>query len=123
MAQQNITNAVGIHSYYADRILNIMRNINATPIVWQDVLDEKVAVSVALTTIRMTVSLEWVPVAIGHDHSSLERCRRYLGILSGQCSQKRLQRHSVNTLVLELYQLRQIQYGDISDESGVFQVL
>ena len=41
----NISNAVGIHKYYADRMLDIMKNIKATPIVWQDVWDEKVQVS------------------------------------------------------------------------------
>ena len=40
----NITNAKGLHTYYADRVLNIMRNINSTPIVWQDVWDEQVEV-------------------------------------------------------------------------------
>ena len=52
MAQENITDAVGIHSYYADRILNIMRNLNSIPIVWQDVLDENVAVRFALLILR-----------------------------------------------------------------------
>ena len=42
----NITNTVGIHTYYADRILDIMREIKSTPIVWQDVWDEKVEVGV-----------------------------------------------------------------------------
>jgi len=40
----NISNATGIHAYYADRILNITRNITVTPIVWQDVWDENVQV-------------------------------------------------------------------------------
>ena len=40
----NITNATGIHSYYADRILEIMARIQAKPIVWQDVRDENVKV-------------------------------------------------------------------------------
>jgi hypothetical protein len=40
----NITNSTGIHSYYANRILDIARNINVTPIVWQDVRDEHVEV-------------------------------------------------------------------------------
>jgi hypothetical protein len=46
MNAKNITDAVGIHKYYADQILHIMRTIKATPIVWQDVLDEKVPVSI-----------------------------------------------------------------------------
>jgi hypothetical protein len=44
MKVMNISNATGIHAYYANRILNIMRNISAIPIVWQDVWDEKVEV-------------------------------------------------------------------------------
>ena len=44
MQTMNITNAKGLHTYYADRVLNIMRNINSTPIVWQDVWDEQVEV-------------------------------------------------------------------------------
>jgi len=40
----NISNAKGIHAYYANRILNITRNISVIPIVWQDVWDEKVQV-------------------------------------------------------------------------------
>jgi hypothetical protein len=44
MIDNGITSAKGLHTYYADRILNIMRNISATPIVWQDVWDEKVEV-------------------------------------------------------------------------------
>ncbi|CAF4848720.1 unnamed protein product, partial [Rotaria socialis] len=38
----NINSSVGLHTFYADRILNITRNIDVTPIVWQDVWDEKV---------------------------------------------------------------------------------
>lgn len=45
MQSMNISNTVGIHKYYADRMLEIMRTITATPIVWQDVWDEKVQVS------------------------------------------------------------------------------
>jgi hypothetical protein len=44
MKTMNISNATGIHTYYADRILNITRNITVTPIVWQDVWDEHVDV-------------------------------------------------------------------------------
>ncbi|CAF4199305.1 unnamed protein product, partial [Adineta steineri] len=42
MPTVNISNVKGLHAYYADRILNIMRNISSTPIVWQDVWDENV---------------------------------------------------------------------------------
>jgi hypothetical protein len=45
MKTMNISNATGIHTYYANRILNITRNISVTPIVWQDVWDEHVEVS------------------------------------------------------------------------------
>ncbi len=44
MKTMHITNPQGIHSYYANRILDITRNINVTPIVWQDVRDEQVEV-------------------------------------------------------------------------------
>ena len=44
MKAMNITNATGIHTYYANQILNITRAINVTPIVWQDVWDEDVPV-------------------------------------------------------------------------------
>ena len=44
MRNMNISDAVGIHTYYANRILDIMSDIKSTPIVWQDVWDEKVQV-------------------------------------------------------------------------------
>jgi hypothetical protein len=44
MRNMNISDAVGIHAYYANRILDIMRGIQSTPIVWQDVWDDKVQV-------------------------------------------------------------------------------
>ncbi len=44
MKSMNISNATGIHTYYANKILNITHGINATPIVWQDVWDENVPV-------------------------------------------------------------------------------
>ncbi|CAF1405841.1 unnamed protein product, partial [Rotaria sp. Silwood1] len=42
MIVNNISSARGLHAYYADKILDITRNINVVPIVWQDVWDEKV---------------------------------------------------------------------------------
>ncbi|CAF4187846.1 unnamed protein product, partial [Rotaria magnacalcarata] len=42
MTDHSINSSVGLHTFYADRILNITRNIDVTPIVWQDVWDEKV---------------------------------------------------------------------------------
>ena len=44
MITMNISNATGIHSYYASRILNITSRIDVEPIVWQDVWDEGVEV-------------------------------------------------------------------------------
>ena len=44
MKIMNISNATGIHTYYANRILNITRSISIIPIVWQDVWDENVPV-------------------------------------------------------------------------------
>jgi hypothetical protein len=44
MQTMNITDATGIHAYYANQILNMTSNINVKPIVWQDVWDENVPV-------------------------------------------------------------------------------
>jgi len=44
MVDNNILTTKSLHKYYADRILDITRNISVTPIVWQDVWDEKVEV-------------------------------------------------------------------------------
>ncbi len=44
MERMGIPDTTGVHAYYANQILNITRNINATPIVWQDVWDENVPV-------------------------------------------------------------------------------
>jgi hypothetical protein len=44
MVENNILSTKSLHKYYADRILDITRNISVTPIVWQDVWDEKVEV-------------------------------------------------------------------------------
>ena len=44
MVDNNILNTKSLQKYYADRILDITRNISVTPIVWQDVWDEKVKV-------------------------------------------------------------------------------
>ncbi|CAF3928629.1 unnamed protein product, partial [Rotaria sordida] len=42
MSVNNISSSRGLHAYYADKILDITRNIDVIPIVWQDVWDEKV---------------------------------------------------------------------------------
>jgi hypothetical protein len=44
MKTMGIPDIAGVHAYYANRILNITRNITVTPIVWQDVWDEHVDV-------------------------------------------------------------------------------
>ena len=44
MVDNKILNTKSLQKYYADRILDITRNISVTPIVWQDVWDEKVEV-------------------------------------------------------------------------------
>ena len=44
MVDNNILSTKSLQKYYADRILDITRNISVTPIVWQDVWDEKVEV-------------------------------------------------------------------------------
>lgn len=46
MNDKKITSPTQLHKYYADRILEITKNISVTPIVWQDVWDEKVQVRV-----------------------------------------------------------------------------
>jgi hypothetical protein len=46
MVDNNILSTKSLHKYYADRILDITRNISVTPIVWQDVWDEKVEVEI-----------------------------------------------------------------------------
>ncbi|CAF1332276.1 unnamed protein product [Rotaria magnacalcarata] len=42
MTDNKINSTRDLHSYYANRILDTMRNISAITIVWQDVWDEKV---------------------------------------------------------------------------------
>ena len=46
MVDNNILSTKNLHKYYADQILDIARNINVTPIVWQDVWDQKVEVQI-----------------------------------------------------------------------------
>jgi hypothetical protein len=48
MVDNSILSTKSLHKYYADRILDITRNISVTPIVWQDVWDEKVEVEYLL---------------------------------------------------------------------------
>ena len=45
MIERKMSTTTQVHKYYADRILNITRNISVTPIVWQDVWDEHVQVN------------------------------------------------------------------------------
>jgi hypothetical protein len=49
MVDNNILSTKSLHKYYADRILDITRNISVTPIVWQDVWDEKVEVEIFIS--------------------------------------------------------------------------
>ena len=75
MQSMGISNGTGIHTYYADRILNIMRNISSVPIVWQDVWDEKVEVGYLLTKVLFKLVIFVLDVAaIGYNHTSMERC-------------------------------------------------
>ncbi|CAM4837138.1 unnamed protein product [Rotaria magnacalcarata] len=67
MTDNKINSTRDLHSYYANRILDIMRNISAIPIVWQDVWDEKVELSPG-TIVQIWkgtsddgISDEWVP--------------------------------------------------------------
>lgn len=53
MVDHNILTTKGLHKYYADRILEITRNISVTPIVWQDVWDEKVEVGTLFFSLSM----------------------------------------------------------------------
>ena len=127
MSDHNITSSTGLHTYYADRILNTMRQMNATPIVWQDVWDEKVVVRL-LRKISRILYLYLILAATRDDHPGVERHQwqqwiRFMGLLPQSSSQPGLQCHSVQSLVLELYQLRKVQYEYLCDESGVFQIL
>jgi hypothetical protein len=70
MVENNILSTKSLHKYYADRILDITRNISVTPIVWQDVWDEKVEVE------NLFVEFFFSPfssVTSWHYHSSMER--------------------------------------------------
>ena len=69
----NISDATGIHAYYADRILNITRNISVTPIVWQDVWDENV--QVLFTFILLLFICPLILVTTRYYYSRMERCR------------------------------------------------
>ena len=46
MNDNEVSSVIDLHTYYAERILKIMRTFNATPIVWQDIWDEKVQVNI-----------------------------------------------------------------------------
>ncbi|CAF4155301.1 unnamed protein product [Rotaria magnacalcarata] len=67
MTDNKINSTRDLHSYYANRILDIMRNISAIPIVWQDIWDEKVElppgtiVQIWKGTSDDGISDEWVP--------------------------------------------------------------
>ncbi|CAF4155066.1 unnamed protein product [Rotaria magnacalcarata] len=67
MTDNKINSTRDLHSYYANRILDIMRNISAIPIVWQDVWDEKVElppgtiVQIWKGTSDDDISDEWAP--------------------------------------------------------------
>jgi hypothetical protein len=73
MTTMNITSAVGLHSYYADRLLAIMHQLKATPIVWQDVWDDKVQVKCCTTIV--TLDLDRDSVAKRHHRTSVEGCQ------------------------------------------------
>ena len=55
MLNNNILSTKNLHKYYADRILDITRNISVTPIVWQDVWDEKVEVDLCARSRSMNL--------------------------------------------------------------------
>ena len=59
MVDNNILSTKNLHKYYADRILDITRNISVTPIVWQDVWDEKVEVYIFSSKINLQFSLHF----------------------------------------------------------------
>ena len=74
MLEKNILSTTNLHKYYADRILDITRNISVTPIVWQDVWDEHVQVE-SFFFYHLSL-LHIYLVTTGNDHSSLERFQR-----------------------------------------------
>jgi hypothetical protein len=69
MVDNNILSTKSLHKYYADRILDIARNISVTPIVWQDVWDENVEVKI----LSFSQSLTSLSVTTRYDYSSMER--------------------------------------------------
>jgi hypothetical protein len=72
MVDNNILSTKNLQKYYADRILDITRNISVTPIVWQDVWDEKVEVRIISYDNSLT-SISFNSVTTRYDNSSMER--------------------------------------------------
>ncbi len=72
MVDNNILSTISLHKYYADRILDITRNISVTPIVWQDVWDEKVEVKILLFNYTF-ISISFLLVTTRYNYSSMER--------------------------------------------------
>ena len=128
MLNNNILSTKNLHKYYADRILDITRNISVTPIVWQDVWDEKVEVAPPALALGERFSSCSNPVAGRNDHSSLEGFQRQqrvrlVGIVLESSGQRGLQRDPIEPVVHQLHQLRKVQHGRLGDESGILQVL
>jgi hypothetical protein len=73
MVDNNILSTKSLHKYYADRILDIARNISVIPIVWQDVWDEKVEVKIRFLFIDCVAFPSFDLVTTRYDYSSLER--------------------------------------------------
>lgn len=72
MLNNNILSTKSLHKYYADRVLDITRNVSITPIVWQDVWDEKVEVRFK-NSMYFLVNEIFDLVTTRYDYSSLER--------------------------------------------------
>ncbi len=72
MVDNNILSTISLHKYYADRILDITRNISVTPIVWQDVWDEKVEVKILLFNYTF-ISISFLLVTTRYNYPSMER--------------------------------------------------
>ncbi|CAF0814156.1 unnamed protein product [Adineta ricciae] len=101
MQAMNITNAKGLHTYYAERILNIMRNISAVPIVWQDVWDEKVELP------QDTIVQVWKDTS---DNSEFDTWASYLNQVAGQ---------GYNVILSSPWYLNYISYGKYNTNTSV----
>ena len=115
----NITNAKGLHTYYAERILNIMRNINAAPIVWQDVWDEKVEVKCNVWSSHLILKYQFIQLPQNtivqvwkdtSDNTEFDTWASYLNQVAGQ---------GYNVILSSPWYLNYISYGKYDTNTSV----